>query len=489
MRFLTRSLTGLFLLAITLGFLAAGFAALKSAIEIRTASSMAGRPSAERSFSARVARLEPQRIAPSLTAYGEVQSRRTLELRAPAAGEVVELAPGLADGARVTAGQLLVRTDPADAQSAVALARAGLTNAEAEVRDAAYALELAQADLKVAEEQVTLRQGAYDRQKGIGERGFGTATDIETAELALSTANQSLVARRQSLAQAQARVDQSKTALEMQKLTLAEAERRLSETELRAGFAGVLTGVTVVAGGLVAKSEKLGELVDPNDLEVSFRVSTEQYSHLADAEGRLAALPVIVELETSSGHFGATGTLSRVDATVGAGVSGRLLFATLKDPVGLKPGDFVTVTVAEAPIDGVALLPAVAVGPDGTLLLVGAENRLEAAPAEIVRRQGDAVIVRVGDLAGREVIIDHSPLLGAGILVRPVRGDEKSEAPAAGRDSTMIDLTPERRAALISFVEGSGQMGPDAKERLLAQLREDRVPAATVQRIEARMGG
>ncbi len=115
MRFLTRSLTGLFLLAVTLGFLAAGFAALKSAIDIRTAPSMAGRPSAERSFSARVARLEPQRIAPSLTAYGEVQSRRTLELRAPAAGEVVELAPGLADGARVTAGQLLVRTDPADA--------------------------------------------------------------------------------------------------------------------------------------------------------------------------------------------------------------------------------------------------------------------------------------------------------------------------------------------------------------------------------------
>ena len=70
-----------------------------------------------------------------------------------------------------------------------------------------------------------------------------------------------------------------------------------------------------------------------------------------------------------------------------------------------------------------------------------------------------------------------------------MRGDEKSEAPEAGRDSTMIDLTPERRAALISFVEGSGQMGPDAKERLLAQLREDRVPAATVQRIEARMGG
>jgi len=53
----------------------------------------------------------------------------------------------------------------------------------------------------------------------------------------------------------------------------------------------------------------------------------------------------------------------------------------------------------------------------------------------------------------------------------------------------MIDLTPERRAELMALVEGNGSMPPEAKERLLLRLREDRVPAEVVERIEARRGG
>ena len=61
------------------------------------------------------------------------------------------------------------------------------------------------------------------------------------------------------------------------------------------------------------------------------------------------------------------------------------------------------------------------------------------------------------------------------------------EANAA--DDGLVDLTPERRAALVAFVENNGFMPAEAKARVLAKLREDRVPAEVVQRIEARMGG
>ena len=490
MRFLTRSLAGLLLFALTLGLLAVGLATLKSAIEISLAPPDPGRPAAERSFSARVARLEPGQIAPVLTLYGEIASRRTLELRAAAAGQIVELAAGFADGARVSAGQLLVRVDPADAQSARDLAQAGLRDAEVELRDATRSLELARADLAVAQEQVALRQGAYDRQKGIGNRGFGTATDLETAELALSAARQALVSRRQAVAQAEARVDKAGTAIERQKLALADAERRLAETELRAGFDGVLSGVTAVAGGLVAKAEKLGELVDPDDLEVSFRVSTAKFASLVDAEGHLMPLGVTAALDVAGAEISAEGRLARVDATVGAGLSGRLVFASLNAPRGLKPGDFVTVRVQTRPLDGVALLPAAAIGPDGTLLVVGEGDRLEAVRAEVVHHEGDAVMIRVGALAGREVVTERSPLLGAGILIRPIRdGAQSGEAAEDETKAALIDLTPERRAELIALVEGNDRLPKDARERILVQLREGRVPAEMVQRIEARMGG
>ena len=52
-----------------------------------------------------------------------------------------------------------------------------------------------------------------------------------------------------------------------------------------------------------------------------------------------------------------------------------------------------------------------------------------------------------------------------------------------------IELTQERRAQLIAFVEGNDAMPAEAKARVLAQLSQDRVPLRVVQRIEERMGG
>lgn len=489
MRFLSRSLLGLFLLALTLALLAVAGATLKSAFDIRNADTGPSQPAEERAFTARVVTLAPGRIAPVMTAFGEVRSRRRLELRAAAAGPIVELAPEFADGTAVEAGQLLVRIDPADAQSALDLARTGMREAEAEARDAERALGLANDDLAAAEVQEALRARALERQKDIAGRGLGTAADLEAAELAVSNARQGVVSRRQALALAEARAEKALTALDRQRLTVADAERRLAETELRAKFSGVLSGVTAVAGGLVAKTEKLGELIDPEALEVAFRVSTAQYARLIDDDGRLKPLAVKAALDVFGAELTARGSLARVDAAVGEGLSGRLVFATLDTARGFRPGDFVTLAIAEPPLDGVALIPARAVGSDGTILVLGPGDRLESAPAEVLRRQGDEVILRVGDLAGREVVVERTALLGAGILVRPVRGNGAALADGVETPAVLVDLTPERRAALIAFVEESGAMPAEAKSRVLAQLREDRVPVEVVSRIEARMGG
>jgi hypothetical protein len=71
------------------------------------------------------------------------------------------------------------------------------------------------------------------------------------------------------------------------------------------------------------------------------------------------------------------------------------------------------------------------------------------------------------------------------MTVRPLRSGSQDvvEAP------TMLELTDERRAKLVAFVEGNTRMPPDAKTRVLAQLAEPQVPAQVVARIESRMGG
>lgn len=497
MLFLRRSLTGLFLLAVTLALLALAVETLRSAVEARRAGADRGPPARERVFAVNVVTPEAGTVTPLLTAFGELRSRRTLELRAPAGGVVTELAAGFEDGAEVTEGQLLLRIDPADAEAARALAEADLRRAEAEERDALRMLALARDELAAAEAQAALRAQALERQRSLAARGVGSEAAVETAELAAAAAEQAVLARRQAVAQAETRRDQAATALARQRIALAEAERRLADTALHAPFSGTLADVSVVAGGIVAPNERLGRIIDPEALEVAFRLSTAQYARLLDAEGALLPLRVEVVLEATGFGITATGRIARVSGAVGEGQAGRLVYARLEGaPRGLRPGDFVEVRVEEPPLEGVAVLPAAAVGPAGSVLVLGAEDRLEEVAVEILRRQGEQVIVPAAGIAGRQVVAERAPMLGAGIRVRPIpapsagaAGGGAAAAPPGEEEApALVELSPERRARLIAYVEGNARLPQAVRARLLAQLAEERVPREVVARIEAQMG-
>lgn len=487
MRFLVRSLVAVGLLAVTLAVLALAGQTVIDAMQKRMADKAAPRAVRERVFAATVLPVRLGAVTPEMTVYGEVRSRRTLDIRAPRAGRIVWLADGFEDGAEVAAGQPLLRLDPADARAARDLALSDKARAEADARDAARALALARDELALAQTQVDLRQAAVERQRTLRDRGVGSDAALETAELAVQQAQQSTLSRRQAVVTAEARVDQAAVALSRLAITIAEAERALAETEVVAGFGGRLSGVVVVEGGLVGQNERLGQIIDPDQLEVMARLSTAQYARMTDGAGVLRRDPVTVALDVLGTEIITTGRLARSAAAVGAGQAGRIVYATLDAAPGFRPGDFVALHMAEPPLAGVAALPAAALGADGTVLALGADDRLEAISVTLERRQGDVVILSGAALNGREVVAERSPLLGAGIKVRPVRPEATQAAAPAGPE--LLDLTPERRAALIAFVEGNSRMPADARTRLLAQLAQDRVPAQVVARIESRMGG
>lgn len=488
MRFLRRSLVGLFLLSLTAGFLAFAGQTIYGALQDRWAEGDHARPARERVFAVNVLTYEPGPVTPIMTSFGEVRSRRTLEVRARASGTVVELADGFEDGGRVRAGDLLLRVDPSDAQAALDVAKTDLAEAEAELREARRALELARDDVASAREQADLRAQALQRQRDLLDRGVGAAAAVETAALAEASAKQAVLNRRQALAQAEARVDQALTALERRRIALAESERGLAETRVHAEFSGTLSDVSVVEGGLVQNNERLAQIVDPDRLEVAFRVSTTEYARLLDADGALMPASVAVTLDVLGVDLSATGVISRESASVGDGQTGRLIFARIDEAKGFRPGDFVTVEVAEPELAGVVRLPATAVDAAGTVLVVGDEDRLEVAGVEVLRRQGDDVIVRAGGLDGRRIVAERSPLLGAGIRVRPVAPGADG-VPEASDEPELVELSDERRARLVAFIESNRFMPQEAKERVLSQLGQKEVPAKVVARIEARMGG
>ena len=89
-----------------------------------------------------------------------------------------------------------------------------------------------------------------------------------------------MLARRQIVTQSEARVEQAVSLVSNAKIALDEAQRRLDETTITAPFDGALSDTSVVEGRLVSANERLAELIDPDNLEVSFRVSTAQYAGL-----------------------------------------------------------------------------------------------------------------------------------------------------------------------------------------------------------------
>ncbi|MBC7133402.1 MAG: HlyD family efflux transporter periplasmic adaptor subunit [Roseovarius sp.] len=442
MRFLRQGLLGLFLLSVTVGLLAYAGQTLRLALEERAGREAPVPERQERVLAVRTIRAEAATVTPTLTAFGRIESRRTLEIRAQATGVITELAPGFVEGGAVTAGQLLARIDPADAEIALARARTDLGDARAEERAAARALDLARDELAAREEQAEIQTRALARQRDLESRGVGTLTAIEAAEFNLVQARQAVLAARQSLTAAETRVDQAASARARAGLALSEAERRLAETRITAGFAGRLSEVSVVAGRLVSANEQLARLVDPRALDVAFRVSNAQYPQLLDVTGALRPAPVTVMLDSGSERITATGHIAREAATLAEGESGRMIFAALDDAPVMKPGDFVTVTVDEPPLAGVARLPASALGPDGSVLAIGAQDRLERLPITLLRRQGNEVLLRGAEVAGREIVTEHSPALVPGLKVRRLA----PEAAASAADEGAAPRTAGNRA-------------------------------------------
>ncbi|MCR9086730.1 MAG: efflux transporter periplasmic adaptor subunit [Rhodobacteraceae bacterium] len=485
MRFLRRAISGIALAAISLALL--GWSAVTMIDAMREAAQIqeADPSGREQVQTVRALTLDPGTHQAVITLPGELRARRSLELRARASGLVVYAAPEVEEGGRVTAGQLLIRTDPAAAEAELARAAADLREAQQELRDSETSAELAGLDLAAAERQAGLQEAARLRQIDLAGRGVGSNSAVETAELAAAAADQAVVSRQMAQAQAGTRIDQAAARLARAEVALSEARRALADTEIHAAFDGTLSEVTVVDGGLVAANERLAVLVDPGDLEVAFRVSTVQYTRLLGPDGGLAAGDVQVALDSGGLTLESGAQLDRAAAVVGESQTGRLLFARLDDAAGFRSGDLVRVRVNELPLEGVVRLPSRAVTPDGRVMRIGEDGRLVDDPVIVLRRQGDEVLIRADGLEGAQVVEVVTPLTGPGLRVEALESGEPAETLQA---EMMLRLDPARKARLIAYVQDSDVMTEDAKARVLAQLEADEVPAQMVETLESRMG-
>ncbi len=484
MRFLKRSLLGLFLLGTSLGLLAVAGDMLYTSIQERLSKSQPDRPQRERAYAATVLVAERTDIQPTISTFGEIVSTHTLEVRAPIGGTIVDLSSSFVEGGKVAKGDQILEIDPSDAQTALDLTIADMNDAMVALSDAQRSLELANNDLDNAEIQANLRQRAYDRNVTLLDRGVGTSTDLDNAEISLSTALQAVLTKKRGVAQAETRLEQAMTALDRRQISVSEAERKLSQTRLFAEFDGIFTDVSAIEGGLVTPNERLARLIDPDALEVSFRVSNLQYSHLLDENGSLVAAEVDIELALGNQSLTTIGTIIRESPAVGEGQTGRLLFARIADneTTVLRPGDFVTVSIREPEMQNVFVLPATSVNSASEVLAVNDQDRLEALQVRVLRTQGDDIIVRSRNLFGRKIIAERTPVLGEGIKIQARIASQEGED-TVFEEPSMVAISDNEREALVQRVEANQFIPAEVKQRILKQLQEEKVPKDMLDRL------
>lgn len=484
MRFLTRALTGVFLSALTLGFLVLGVGTLMRAGGDGDSGRGGGRPAQERVYTVNVKPIDNTELVPVTRAFGRLQSWQTADLRAAVGGTIVSIDDAVRDGGRVARGQTLFVIDPTIAENALASRDTDLAEAVADQIDAQRSLELAEEELSVAQAQHTLREQSLERARDLARKGFDTTAGVEEAELAHASSAQSLVTRRQAIAAAEARLARTNIVIERRELALAAAERDLADTRVTSPFDGVLSGVNAVLGRRVNAGESLASLIDPSALEVAFRLSVEAFAQLVDDKGELLKQPLTVEFELGDTTAQVSARISRVGAEIGEGQTGRLIYAELTPPLpgGLGVGDFVTVAVEQPALRNVALIPRAAATDDGRVLIVGEDDRLREVAVTIERRQGDSLIVSDAPL-GERVVLARTPQLGIGVQVKAI-GPER-----AVEQRETVALTPDQQAQLRAVVERNSRIPADVKAGMLERIDSGEISASMWERMRNRIGG
>lgn len=300
--------------------------------------------------------------AASLT--GRIEPEVMVEIKSRTSGEVVEVAVDV--GARVKAGELLVRLDPADENRAVSQAEAALAAAEAR-------LAKAQASLGIARLQAAEARSKFEARRSGLDGNVISKEDLRIAqsnwEIAEGTV-ESLLADTQG-----AEADRQAA-----KLNLEQARIRLAETTILAPIGGTVLSVqiekgTIIASGItnIAGGTALMTLGDLSSLYVVGSLDEADVGRVDEGQDALAR----VDAYPGRVFTGRVKTL----APLGVETSSIVTFdldVQITDPEFylLRPGMSVDLEVITSRSRNVLLVPVAAIfsegeeyhvrGPDGT---------------------------------------------------------------------------------------------------------------------------
>lgn len=328
-----------------------------------------------------------------IQAQGTVSPLQQTAVVAEVEGRIVEVADAFNVGGYIKAGEIMLRIDPRDYETALARAQAALKSAES-----ALLQEQGQA-------QVALQEW---RKLPAGSQRSEQASD--------------LYLRKPQLAQAQAQL-LAATA------DVRTAQDNLDRSIVRAPYDALIRSKDSELGQYVSQGATLATVVSVDFAEVRLPIPQARlaYMDLPGIESPAGDTPIDLYTNVGGEQTHWTGTLHRSEGVFDE--RSRVLFAVarIQDPYGLHSADavplrigaFVNANIAGKPMPGLVALPRHVLRAGDMVPVVDIDNRVRNRKISTLRTGGDLVYVSAGLDDGDLVILtslDNS-LTGAEVRV------------------------------------------------------------------------
>lgn len=397
-------------------------------------------------------RLKREPYPVRVRSQGTVQPRTRSTLFPEVAAKIIELGATFRPGGFFKQGDVLLKLDPVDYETALIVARA----------------TLAQAEVVLAEESAKSAQ-ARENWRTLGKVG-------EPGALAL---------RLPQVAKAEADVEAAKA-------QIALAERNLDRTTIRAPYDGQVLEQLADIGQFVNIGTSLGQIFATDYVEVRLPLPERELrfldlpEHFRDGTGTKAGAPAAgapVRLHPVVSGQTATweGVIVRVESAIDESTRQITAVAQVNDPYSrrddgappLRIGQFLEAEIEGETLTEVFVIPRRAVRAGNEILLITPENKLKRVTVEPILGDTETIVISAaaGKVPAEGDVLCLTPIPfaaeGAGVLplidgAMETTGGPGSSAPASGGRGGEDGAPPADKGAI-------GKIPGDAKSAVPAR--------------------
>ena len=339
---------------------------------------------------------QPQSVQMLVRTQGTVAPRTESTLVPEVSGRVVWVSPVLVSGGFFKEGEALLRIQQRGYNMTVARARVAVARAASEVEFAADELE---------------------RQQSLSARSVASAVQLSEAR------------RNDQVARAN---------LTDAKLALEQAEWDLERTEIRAPYDGRVREERVDVGQVVSPGASVATLYAIDYAEIRLPIADYQLAYLD-----LPRHPMAADVEFPTVHLRARfagkehtwhGTVVRTEGEIDPKSRMVHVIARVADPYAVEPGNedkppltvglFVQAEIEGPVAENIIIVPRYAMRDQDHILVIDREDRLRERKVEILRIDGDDVLI-VGALEpGERLCVSPLQVVVDGMRVIPIADDE-----------------------------------------------------------------